>query len=118
MIHLTVPNFLYDSDNSFLGCLKCKKHAIFSTFSNFPKVFGYIFTQKVLFCKYKENWEYLNILFPIFFVKHFLLYLELRLLLMITKFFKCISEAIFGAIFFSSQGFFFCPIFSISVYTL
>jgi hypothetical protein len=57
MICLNVTNFLYTNDNSLLGCLKCKKHAIFSTFSKNPIIlgFGLFFTQKWVFRKYCKD---------------------------------------------------------------
>ena len=79
MIRLNLPNFLYINDNSLLGCLKCKKHAIFSTFPKNPIILGFwlFFHSKRFIRKYKENWEHLNVSFRIYFIKHFLLYLDL-----------------------------------------
>ena len=66
------------NDKLILGCLKCQKHAIFSTFFKNPIILGFcqFFTEKVDFRKYQENLEHLNVSFRIFFAKHFLLYLE------------------------------------------
>ena len=41
MISLNVLDFLYTNDNSLLGCLKCKKHAILSTFSKNPIILSF-----------------------------------------------------------------------------
>ena len=41
MIRLTVPNFLYTNEKSLVGYLKCKKHAIFPTFSKNPIILGF-----------------------------------------------------------------------------
>ena len=55
MIRLNVPNFLYINKKSYLGCLKYKKHAIFS---KNPIILGFwLFSLFGVFRKYKENWE-------------------------------------------------------------
>ena len=41
MIRLNVQNFLYTNDKLLIGCLKCKKHAIFSTFSMNTIILGF-----------------------------------------------------------------------------
>ena len=41
MIRLNVPNFFYTNYNLLLGCLKCKKHAIFLTFSKNAIIIGF-----------------------------------------------------------------------------
>ena len=64
---------LYQLKITFI-VFKCTKNAIFSKNSRF---FCYFFTQKMVFRKNKENWEQLNVSLRIFFVQHFLLYLEL-----------------------------------------
>ena len=79
MICLNVLNFLYIYEKHFLSEKIAKNLKLLDYLRKLRKlhVFLILNTLKVNCRCYKENLEHLNVSFRIFFVKHFLLYLEL-----------------------------------------